>query len=111
MIYGRFGDPVTIVRRGTLKDVEKLDGRKPDKQDREAIKSASYVVVLVLDDGRERLCHLAYLRADRGALEIGEALEKIDASVTCTKCGDAGGHTTAQHALADASRARTSKAR
>ena len=33
MIYGRFGDPVTIVRRAVLDDVKALDGRMPDSQD------------------------------------------------------------------------------
>jgi hypothetical protein len=80
MIYGRFGQPVTIVRRGTLMDIRELDRRVPDKQDRAALKSRSYVVVI--DDGKEYLYHLCYLRADRGALEIGEELQKIDANAS-----------------------------
>lgn len=79
MIYGRFGTQVTILRLATLEDVEKLDGRKPDKQDREAVANTSYVVVV--DEGdekkRERLYHQAFLRADRGSVEISEALERI----------------------------------
>jgi hypothetical protein len=74
VIYGRFGQEVTIVRYGRTADVRELDGRKPDKQDREAIENRSYVVVL--DGGRERLYHLAFLRADGGAGEIYEALCK-----------------------------------
>lgn len=76
MIYGRTGEPVTIKRRAVLADVEKLDGRKPDKQDREALKNDSYVVVE--SDGKERLYHQAYLRADRGWIEILESLDAID---------------------------------
>ena len=77
MIYGRTGDVVTIVRRGILADVEKLDGRKPDKQDRAAIRSRSYVVVR-RTDGKEQLYHHAFLRADGGSLEIADALVQID---------------------------------
>jgi len=75
MIYGRFGNPVTIKRRGTLDDVRKLDGRKPDKQDREALALGSYVVVEC--DGKERLYHLAFLRADGGIREIDAAMEAV----------------------------------
>ena len=76
MIYGRFGDPVTIKRVATLEDVKLLDGRKPDKQDRDAIEKGSYVVVAE-DDGAERLYHLAYLRADDGSREITAAIEAL----------------------------------
>jgi hypothetical protein len=72
VIYGRSGQPVTIVRVGTLDDVSTLDGRKPDKQDREALANGSYVVV---NDGRrDLLYHQAFLRADDGAREIAVAL-------------------------------------
>jgi hypothetical protein len=50
-IYGRFGDVVTIVRMGTLEDVKTLNGRKPDKQDREAVENGSYVVVASFEGG------------------------------------------------------------
>jgi hypothetical protein len=76
MIYGRFGNQVRVLRYATTDDVKKLDGRKPDKQDREAIKSGSYVVVADADSGKERLYHQAFLRADRGSVEITEALEQ-----------------------------------
>ena len=76
MIYSRFGDPVTIVRGGTLDDVRRLDGRKPDKQDRLAIESGSYVVVR-FGDGKERLYHQCYLRADDGSREIAAALREL----------------------------------
>ncbi len=75
-IYGRFGDKVKIVRIGTLEDVKKLDGRKPDKQDREAVKTGSYVVV-EQDDGRKRLYHLAYIRADNGAREVSDVIRTV----------------------------------
>lgn len=76
-IYGRLGQEVTIMRKAKLADVEKLDGRKPDKQDREAIKIGSYVVVQ--DGDKTRLYHLAFLRADDGAAEITRALEGLQA--------------------------------
>ena len=81
MIYGRSGDPVTVLRLAALADVRRLDGRKPDKQDRDAIKSESYVVVKD-DSGQERLYHLAFLRADEGAAEIMKAL-----ATSCNECG------------------------
>src|SRR5271165_1030473 len=45
-IYGRTGQVVTILRVGTLEDVKKLDGRRPDKQDKHNVKYGGYVVVL-----------------------------------------------------------------
>ena len=78
MIYGRFGDQVEIVRTAVLSDVKRLEGRKPDRQDHDALENGSYVVVRSLDDKRERLYHQAYLRADGGAVEIGNALEEAD---------------------------------
>jgi hypothetical protein len=79
MLYGRFGGEVEIVREGTLDDVRKLDGRKPDKQDRDAIANGSYVVIrhvvpATQDGMRETLCHLSYLRADGAFPEIVEAM-------------------------------------
>jgi hypothetical protein len=79
MIYGRFGDVVTIVRRGTLEDVKLLDNRQPDVVDRDCVRNSSYVVVKQ-DDGEERLYLLGYLKADNGIAEIQDALEKV--------CGD-----------------------
>lgn len=76
MIYGRFGDPVTILRAGTLEDVKTLDKRKPDKQDQENVANRGYVVIRQ-DDGKERLYHLAYLRADNGFAEIAEEMRKL----------------------------------
>ena len=75
-IFGRFGQPVTIIRRGTLEDVKTLDKRKPDKQDEEAVALGSYVVVD--DAGAQRLYHQAFLRADRGSVEIGEAIAQVE---------------------------------
>ena len=74
MVYGRFGNRVTIQRMATIDDVKKLDGRKPDKQDRDALKNHSYVVVSE-EDGRLRLYHQAFLRADDGAREIGAIVD------------------------------------
>jgi hypothetical protein len=81
-IYGRSGEPVTIVRWGTLDDVQKLDGRKPDKTDRAAIANDSYLVVRFDDDGTEQLYHQAYLRADGGAQEIAVARDALPRPLT-----------------------------
>jgi hypothetical protein len=76
MIYGRFGDAVTVLRWGTLEDVRKLDGREPDQTDRAVIKGESYVVVQQ-SDGKERLYHLAFLSADGAWPEIEKALDAL----------------------------------
>lgn len=80
MLYGRFGGEIEIVREGTLADVRKLDGRKPDKQDRDAIENGSYVIWRHAGDGpegQEHLAHLAYLRADDGFREIVDAMRAV----------------------------------
>lgn len=74
MIYGKFGDPLTIVRSAILEDVKRLADRKPDQQDRDALANGSYVVVR-FDDGAERVYHQAFLRADGGIKEIEEAIQ------------------------------------
>jgi hypothetical protein len=75
-IYGRVGQRVVIQRLGTLDDVRELDGRKPDKQDREAVKLNAYVVCSEPEyDDRLRLYHVAFLRADNGAVEIGAVVD------------------------------------
>lgn len=76
MIYGRTGNRVTIQRMATIEDVQALDKRKPDKQDREALASGSYVVVS-FEDGTLRLYHLAYLRADDGTREISAVIDAM----------------------------------
>lgn len=76
MIYSRFGEPVTIVRKGVLEDVRKFDGRKPDKQDRACVEAGSYVIVR-FGDGGEQLYHQGFLRADDGSAEITKALEAV----------------------------------
>ena len=75
-IYGRTGDKVTIKRHAVLADVKKLDGRKPDKQDRDALANGSYIVV-ERSDGKEQLYHQAFLRADDGSREITRAIEAL----------------------------------
>jgi hypothetical protein len=75
MIYGRFGDTVTVERYATIADVKRLDGRKPDKQDRQMIENNAYVIVTSVDDGKERLYAIAFLRADGGLSEIMQALD------------------------------------
>jgi hypothetical protein len=80
MIYGRFGGEVTILRTAVLADVKRMENRNPDKQDKDAVKAGSYVVVKI--DGGERLYHQAFLRADGGSVEVGKAIEEADAKVT-----------------------------
>lgn len=75
-IYGRTGDVVTLKRLATLEDVKPLEGREPDTQDLEALENGSYVVV-IQDDGTERLYHQAFLRATGGSAEIGEAIDNL----------------------------------
>jgi hypothetical protein len=77
MIYGRFGNVVTILRKAVLSDVKTLDKRTPDKQDRDAIKQGSYVVVQDNNTKEPRLYHLAYLRADDGIREIDAAIAEV----------------------------------
>ncbi len=77
MIYGRGGYPVKIKRLAVLADIKRLDFRKPDKHDRAALESRSYVVVDVTyerGDSAELLYHLAFLRADGGSREITAAI-------------------------------------
>lgn len=66
---------MTIERHALLEDVKKLDGHKPDKQDRENLANKCYIVVE--DEGKERLYALAFLRADDGAREISAEIEKL----------------------------------
>ncbi len=75
-IYGRFGAEVKILRKAVLSDVEKLDNRKPDKQDRDRIKLGMLLVVDL--QGTERLYDYVYLRADG-------ACQEIDAAIAATK--------------------------
>lgn len=77
MIYGRFGEELEVVRLAVLDDVRALDGRKADKQDREAIANGSYVVCRDVESGEERLFHLAFMRADDGFREITQAIERV----------------------------------
>jgi len=79
VIYGRFGNVVTIERMAVLADVKALDNRKADKQDKAAIAAGAYVVVRDTDDGKLRLYHLAFLRADDGSREITAAIERVKA--------------------------------
>lgn len=74
MVYGRFGNRVTILRLAKIEDVAKLEGRKPDKRDREAIANDSYVIVTD-EDSQRQIYHQAFLRADGGAREISAIIE------------------------------------
>ncbi len=81
MIYGRFGDVVELVRWAVLEDVQALDGRRPDRRDREAIANDSYLVVRYVGDSKkhskEHLYHQAFLRADGGAAEIARVRDAL----------------------------------
>lgn len=79
MIYGRFGNRVTIQRLAKLSDIKELDGRKPDKQDREALANDAYVVVSD-DYNKLRLYHVGFLRADGGSVEISAVVEGCKAN-------------------------------
>lgn len=72
-IYGRFGDPVEILRIATKDDVEILDGRKFDKHDADRLRYDALVVIRQ-DTGVERLYDTAFLKADDGAVEIATAV-------------------------------------
>lgn len=76
MIYGRFGQEVEVVRVAILVDVKRLDHRKPDKADRDAIRNGFYVVIRLLEDKKEQLYHKGLLRADGGLREIDEAITR-----------------------------------
>lgn len=80
-IYGAFHSTdhpeiLTMVRAGTLDDVKKLEGRRPDAADRVNVRAGSYVVVRD-QSGAERLYHVGRLKADGGQREVSKALEAI----------------------------------
>jgi hypothetical protein len=77
MIYGRWGQVVTIVRLGTEKDVRELDNRKPDKHDRLRIAIDGYIVTKDEATGKEVLHDVVYLRADDGIREIMDAVRAL----------------------------------
>jgi hypothetical protein len=93
-IYGRFGDPVTLLRFGTLADVTVMEKHQPDYRDRWHIAHGSYLVVLHEDDGSKALTHECYLRADGGAPEIGAAMARfqvdVDERIWCALYADGG---------------------
>lgn len=78
MIYGRFGNPVTIVRRAVLADVKKYENRRPDKADKIGLANGAYWIARDNDTNREKLYSLAYLRADDGSREITAAIEALE---------------------------------
>lgn len=86
-IHGRFWaddypNLLTIERVAVLEDVKRLDGRRPDKVDRQAILAGSYVVCKAHDGtraGQEELYHIGYLKADGGWPEIHDAIEAVKA--------------------------------
>lgn len=79
MIYGRFHskdypNKLQILRLAVLDDVKRIEGRRPDKTDKECVRLGSYVVVKDLDGQREDLYHVRYLKADGGWDEIVAAI-------------------------------------
>lgn len=76
-IYARFGEDVKVLRYATKADVLKLDPPF-DTEAKKNLKNKSWVVIEFLDDGRERISHLAYLRADGGLAEIMDALRDAE---------------------------------
>jgi hypothetical protein len=76
--YEHIGQHGSIKRVAVLADVQALERRKPDKQDRDAITNGSYVVVEI--GGKEALYHQAFLKADRGSVEISEAIAALKAA-------------------------------
>ncbi len=80
MIYGRWGQTVTIKRHATLADVRALEFRKPDKADKANLANGCYIIVE--DSGQERLYALAFLRADDGSVEITRAIEALGPAPT-----------------------------
>jgi hypothetical protein len=88
-IYDRFGFAVKILRLAQPQDFRKLEGRKPDKKDAEAMKLEAVVIVtdVASPNGKpmpgpepEVLIHIAFLRADGGLGEIQDAIEALKAS-------------------------------
>lgn len=90
-IHGRFWahdypNLMSIERIAVIEDVKRLDKRKPDKVDREAIRLGSYVVCKALDGsraGREELYHIGYLKAEGGWPEIHAAIEAAKSKERC----------------------------
>jgi hypothetical protein len=77
MIFGRWGQPVEIVRPAVLRDIRKFDGRRPNGKDRAALRNGSYVIVREREGEIERLYHQCYLRATDGSREITAAIKKV----------------------------------
>lgn len=75
MIYGRFGDPLTIVRLAVLEDVETFDGEPPDDVDKANVEAGAYVIVKYAETGKLNLYHIGFLKADGGSNEIQEAID------------------------------------
>ncbi len=77
MIYGRFGDPVELVRMAVWSDIRELEHRKGDAQDRKSIANKCYIVTRAVDNGYETIHHIGFLRADEGIQEIAAAVIAI----------------------------------
>jgi hypothetical protein len=75
-IESRFGEPVTVLRYATKADVLKLNPPF-DAEAKKSLANKSWVVIR-FEDGREKISHLAYLRADDGLVEIMNAVRAIE---------------------------------
>lgn len=78
MIYSRFGCEIEIVRYASVGDIESLEKRKVDENDRRNIRIGGVVVARYIEDGKLAAHHLSYMHADGGSLEIDAALRAAD---------------------------------
>lgn len=88
-IYDRFGFAVKILRLAQPQDFRKIERRKPDKRDFEAMNLEAVVIVtdVASPNGKtmpgpepENLIHIAFLRADGGLGEIQDAIKALSAA-------------------------------
>ena len=77
MIYGRFGDVVTIERMARLEDIRAFENRKPDAADRHNLSIGNYVITKAAN-GELRLASISYLRADDGFREIATRMREFE---------------------------------
>lgn len=87
MIYGRMGGELVLVREATVEEVLKDWGVKPTAKSAAAQKEIETAKSRVgygmmwwarwPEDGQERLCELAFCRADGGWAEIDDARKAI----------------------------------
>lgn len=86
-IYSRFGDVATIVRLAEIGDIKRYEHREPDIDDANNLLNGCYVIIK-FGDGKERLCAVAFLRADNAFTEIATAIEDAKAFTALKACAD-----------------------